>query len=142
MESPATRRGFPHLISHALAVVLTLLVLLTTLAGPRRLLLLLLTGLLLSASLLPALLLTTLLLLTRLLVWILIHRSFLFNVGLKYCLDRSRPMAETMRVGCIRSGSRTRSTLKKMCSELAGGATSCPLAIERNRRWDAICCCG
>ena len=74
--------------------MLTLLVLLTALAGPRRLLLLLLTGLRLSAALLSAaLLLTTLLLLTGLLVWILIHRTFLSNIGLKYDRDRLRPMA-------------------------------------------------
>jgi len=142
MKSPSARRGFPDLINHILAAVLTLLVLLTALAGPRRLLLLLLTGLLLSAALLTALLLATLLLLTGLLVWILIHRSILSNVGLKYHLDRPRPIAKTMRGGCIRSRSRTRSTLKKMCSERLGGAASFPLAIGRNRRWDAICCCG
>jgi len=71
--------------------VLTLLVLLTALPRPRRLLLLLLTGLLLSAALLSALLLTTLLLLTGLLVWILIHRTFLSNFGLKYHRDRLHP---------------------------------------------------
>ncbi len=75
-----------------------MLTLLTALAGPRRLLLLLLTRLLLSATLLLAtlllatLLLAALLLLTRLLVWILIHRTFLSNVGSKRHLDRSRPM--------------------------------------------------
>ena len=71
-----------------------MLALLTALAWPWRLLLLLLTGLLLSAALLLAtLLLTTLLLLAGLLVWILIHRTFLFNIGSKRHLDRSRPMA-------------------------------------------------
>ena len=72
--------------------MLTLLVLLTALPRPRRLLLLLLTGLLLSAALLSALLLTTLLLLTGLLVWILIHRTFLSNFGLKYHRDRLHSM--------------------------------------------------
>ncbi len=71
-----------------------MLALLTTLAGPRRLLLLLLTGLLLAAALLlTTLLLATLLLLARLLVRILIHCTFLSNVGSKRHLDRSRPMA-------------------------------------------------
>ncbi len=70
-----------------------MLALLTALAGPRRLLLLLLTGLLLAAALLlTALLLTTLLLLARLLVRILIHCTFLSNVGSKRRLDRLRPM--------------------------------------------------
>jgi hypothetical protein len=59
------------------------LVLLTTLVAA----LLLLTGLLLSAALLATLLATlllaTLLLLAGLLVWILIHFTFLSNVGLK-----------------------------------------------------------
>jgi hypothetical protein len=71
-ENPTARWGFP-VINFGLAALLTLL---TALAGPRRLLLLLLAGLLLSAALLLAtLLLTTLLLLARLLVWILIHRT-------------------------------------------------------------------
>ena len=56
-----------------------LLVLLTTLLAA----LLLLTGLLLPAALLATLLLATLLLLAGLLVWILIHFTFLSNVGLK-----------------------------------------------------------
>lgn len=55
------------------------MVLLTTLVAA----LLLLTGLLLSAALLATLLLATLLLLAGLLVWILIHFTFLSNVGLK-----------------------------------------------------------
>ena len=60
------------------------MVLLTTLVAA----LLLLTGLLLSAALLATLLLATLLLATLLLlagllVWILIHFTFLSNVGLK-----------------------------------------------------------
>ena len=53
-----------------------LLVLLTTLVAA-------LTGLLLPAALLATLLLATLLLLAGLLVWILIHFTFLSNVGLK-----------------------------------------------------------
>jgi hypothetical protein len=66
--------GLSDHITLGLAVVLTLLVLLTALAWPRRLLLLLLTRFLLAAALLlSALLLTTLLLLAMLLVWILIH---------------------------------------------------------------------
>jgi hypothetical protein len=87
--------GLSHQITFWLAVLLTLLVLLTALAGPRRLLLLLLAGLLLSAALLLAtLLLAALLLLTGFLVWILIHCTFLSNIGLKRHLDRSRPMAK------------------------------------------------
>jgi hypothetical protein len=88
--------------------------LLTTLA---RLLLLLLSGLLLSALLLLAtLLLATLLLLTGLLVLILIHRNFLSNVDLK--------RQEIMRGVRIRSRSRLRSTLMKMCAELARSSAS------------------
>jgi hypothetical protein len=83
--------GLSHHINFGLAALLALL---TALAWPWRLLLLLLTGLLLSAALLLAtLLLTTLLLLAGLLVWILIHRTFLSNIGSKRHLDRSRPMA-------------------------------------------------
>ena len=87
--------GLSHHINFGLTALLTLLTtLLAALAGPRRLLLLLLTRLLLAAALLlSALLLTTLLLLTRLLVWILIHLTFLSNIGSKRHLDRSRPMA-------------------------------------------------
>ena len=92
-ENPAAGRGFHGFINRALAAVLTLLILLTALAGATWLLLLLLTGLLLSAllsaALLSALLLTTLLLLAGLLVWILIHRSFLSNIGLKYSIARA-----------------------------------------------------
>ncbi len=88
-DNPAARRGFHDFINCALAAVLTLLVLLTALAGTTRLLLLLLAGLLLSAALLSALLLTTLLLLAGLLVWILIHRSFLSNIGLKFSIARA-----------------------------------------------------
>jgi hypothetical protein len=63
---------------------------LTALPG---LLLLLLTRLLLAALLLTALLLATLLLLAGLLVWILIHFTFLSNVGSERHIVRSRPMA-------------------------------------------------
>ncbi len=77
--------GFSHHITFGLTALLT------ALAG---LLLLLLTGLLLSATLLlTALLLATLLLLAGLLIWILVHCTFLSNVGSKRHLDRSRPMA-------------------------------------------------
>ena len=94
-RKPHREVGLSHQITFGLAVVLTLLVLLTTLAGPRRLLLLLLAGLLLSAALLLAtLLLTALLLLAGLLVWILIHRTFLSNVDLKRHVDHSRSMAK------------------------------------------------
>ena len=75
--------------SFGLAVLLTLLTLLTALLAT----LLLLTGLLLPTLLLAALLLATLLLLAGLLVWILIHRTFLSNVGSKRHHDRLRPMA-------------------------------------------------
>jgi hypothetical protein len=89
-RKPHREVGLSHHSDDGLAVLLALL---TALAGPRRLLLLLLTGLLLPAALLlTALLLTTLLLLARLLVWILIHCSFLSNIGLERRLDRSRPM--------------------------------------------------
>lgn len=63
--------------------------------------LLLLAGLLLSAALLAALLLTTLLLLARLLVRILIHFTFLSQMGLKRHFDQSRPWRVTMRGRCI-----------------------------------------
>jgi hypothetical protein len=86
--------GLSHQTLQELAALLTLLVLLTALAWPWRLLLLLLTRFLLAALLLATLLLTTLLLLTRLLVWILIHCTFLSNIGSKRHLDRSRPMAK------------------------------------------------
>lgn len=90
MESPATRRGFPQLINRVLAA-LTLLaglllpaLLLTALLLLTRLLLAaLLSALLLATLLLATLLLLTTLLLAGLLVWILIHRSFLSNVGSK-----------------------------------------------------------
>jgi hypothetical protein len=85
--------GLSHHTSAGLAALLALLVLLTTLPRPRRLLLLLLTGLLLAATLLLTALLAALLLLTRLLVWILIHLTFLSNIGSKRHLDRSRFMA-------------------------------------------------
>jgi hypothetical protein len=93
-RKPHRTVGLSRHITLGLAVVLTLLVLLSALAWPRRLLLLLLTRFLLAAALLlSALLLTTLLLLARLLVWILIHWYFLSNVGSKRHLDRLRPMA-------------------------------------------------
>ena len=53
--------------------------------------LLLLAGLLLPAALLATLLLTTLLLLAGLLVRILVHFTFLSNIGLKRHIDRLRP---------------------------------------------------
>jgi hypothetical protein len=88
---PHREVGLSHQINRGLAVLLALL---AALAGPRRLLLLLLTRLLLAAALLlSALLLTTLLLLARLLVWILIHLTILSNVGSKRHLGRSRSMA-------------------------------------------------
>ena len=95
-RKPHREVGLSHYVNFGLAALLTLL---TTLAGPRRLLLLLLTrfllaaALLLTALLLTALLLAALLLLTRLLVWILIHLTVLSNIGSKRHLDRSRPMA-------------------------------------------------
>jgi fatty acid desaturase len=62
----------------------------------------LLAGLLLTTLLLLAgLLLTTLLLLARLLVWILIHFTFLSNIGLKRHFDQSRPWRVAMRDRCI-----------------------------------------
>jgi hypothetical protein len=70
--------------------------------------LLLLAGLLLSA----ALLLTTLLL-ARLLVRILIHFTFLFNIGLKRHFDQSRPWRVAMRGRCICSHALARSTLRQ-----------------------------
>ena len=90
-RKPHREVGLSHYVNFGLAALLTLL---TTLAGPRRLLLLLLTRFLLAAALLlTALLLAALLLLTRLLVWILIHLTFLSNIGSKRHLDCSRPMA-------------------------------------------------
>ncbi|MGB8896865.1 MAG: hypothetical protein WCD13_21540 [Pseudolabrys sp.] len=72
-------------------------VLLVLLAALMLATLLLLAGLLLSA----ALLLTTLLLLAGLLVRILIHFTFLSNIGLKRPFDQSRPWRVTMRGRCI-----------------------------------------
>ena len=94
---------FLFVSSTVLLVLLAALVLAT---------LLLLAGLLLSAALTgrrccwppsaaAALLLTTLLLLARLLVRILIHFTFLSNIGLKRHFDQSRPWRVTMRGRCI-----------------------------------------
>ena len=88
VKSLAARRGFPdRALQHASAVLLTLLVLLATLMAA----LLLLAGLLLPATLLATLLLTTLLLLAGLLVRILVHFTFLSNIGSKRLIDRLRP---------------------------------------------------
>jgi len=75
-EAPHDCAGLPNLLDE-LAVLLVLLAALLLLTGLRLAALLLLTGLLLAT-----LLLATLLLLAGLLVWILIHRSFLSNIGL------------------------------------------------------------
>jgi hypothetical protein len=97
------------------------------------LLLLLLTRFLLAAALLlSALLLTTLLLLARLLVWILIHCTSSPTLVRSAISIACAPWQWTMRGGCIRSRSRARSTLMKMCSELAGGAVSFPFAYRRS----------
>jgi hypothetical protein len=81
--------------------------------------LLLLAGLLLSAALLATLLLTALLLLARLLVWILIHCTFLSNIGEKRQKSAGAPWQETMRGNRIRSRSNPRSSLKKCVWNLA-----------------------
>jgi hypothetical protein len=121
-ENPTARWGFLiKSVTYRLAVLLTLLVLLAALAGPRRLLLLLLAGLLLSAALLlAALVLTILLLLARLLIWILIHCVLSSPTLVRSAISIARaPWQGTMRGGCIRSRSRARSILMKMCPELA-----------------------
>lgn len=142
-RKPHRTVGLSRHITFGLAVVLTLLVLLSALAWPRRLLLLLLTRFLLAAALLlSALLLTTLLLLARLLVWILIHCTSSPTLVRSAISIACAPWQWTMRGGCIRSRSRVRETLMKMCSELAGGAVSFSSAYWRSEQWDAICCCG
>jgi hypothetical protein len=80
-EKPRLAAGLFRFLFARSAVLLVLLVLLATL--------LLLAGLLLSAALLAAALLLTTLLLARLLVRILIHFTFLFNIGLKRHFDRA-----------------------------------------------------
>lgn len=90
----ARKNEKPHLTAGLFRILFVsstvLLVLLATLMLAT---LLLLAGLLLSA----ALLLTTLLLLARLLVRILIHFTFLSNIGLKRHFNQSRPWRVTMR---------------------------------------------
>ncbi|MGB8576199.1 MAG: hypothetical protein WCD56_06500 [Pseudolabrys sp.] len=76
MRNPASRRGFSDFFSPS-AVLLVLLATLLLLSAA-----LLAAALLLTTLLLTTLLLTTLLL-ARLLVRILIHFTFLFNIGLK-----------------------------------------------------------
>lgn len=95
IEKPRLAAGLFRFIFVSSTVLLVFLatLMLTTL--------LLLAGLLLSAALLTGLLLTTLLLLARLLVWILIHFTFLSNIGLKRHFDQSRPWRVTMRGRCI-----------------------------------------
>jgi hypothetical protein len=101
-EKPRLAAGLSRFLFASSAV---LLILLATLVLAT---LLLLAGLLLSAALLAGLLLTTLLLLAglllttllllaRLLVWILIHFTFLSNIGLKRHFDQSRPWRVAMR---------------------------------------------
>ncbi|HEY6858714.1 MAG TPA: hypothetical protein VI358_02895 [Pseudolabrys sp.] len=94
----ARKNEKPHLTAGLFRILFVsstvLLVLLATLMLAT---LLLLAGLLLSAALLAALLLTTLLLLARLLVRILIHFTFLSNIGLKRHFNQSRPWRVTMR---------------------------------------------
>lgn len=94
-EKPRLAAGLSRFLFASSAV---LLILLATLVLAT---LLLLAGLLLSAALLTGLLLTTLLLLARLLVWILIHFTFLSNIGLKRHFDQSRPWRVAMRDHCI-----------------------------------------
>lgn len=94
-EKPRLAAGLSRFLFASSAV---LLILLATLVLAT---LLLLAGLLLSAALLAGLLLTTLLLLARLLVWILIHFTFLSNIGLKRHFDQSRPWRVAMRDRCI-----------------------------------------
>jgi hypothetical protein len=112
-----------------LALLLLTRLLLATLLLLTRLLLaalLLLTGLLLAA------LLATLLLLARLLVWILIHRSFLSNIG--------SPRRSLVFHGRSQSAGNVfvpRFTLKYVsgtCPNLSSSPSN-----KENRRWDAIC---
>lgn len=107
MKSPPSGGALPIDV-RALAVLLTLLVLLAALL----LATLLLAWLLLAA----ALLLTALLLLAGFLVRILIHGSFFSNIGSKRHFDHSRPMA---RVNPLRLHSfpLLRSTLKQYVRE-------------------------
>ena len=97
--------------------------------------LLLATLLLLTGLRLPALLLLTTLL-TRLLVWILIHRSFLSNIGspLRSLVfhGRSQFAANAFVPGF---------TLKQ-CVWNLWPTFRVPLCNKENRRWDAICFCG
>lgn len=126
-----------------LAVLLLATLLLATLLLLTRFLLA--TLLLLTGLRLPALLLLTTLLLTtllaRLLVWILIHSSFLskfFPLQYWFATSIARfPWQESIRGQCIRS----RIHIEAMCLELVP-TFRVPLCNKENRRWDAICFCG
>jgi hypothetical protein len=106
-EKPRLAAGLFRFLFARSAVLLVLLATLLLLAG------LLLAAALLAAALLLTTLLLTTLLLARLLVRILIHFTFLFNIGLKRHFDQSRPWRVAMRGRCICSHALARSTLKQ-----------------------------
>jgi hypothetical protein len=110
------------------------LLLLTRLLLATLLLLTALTGLRLAALLLLTTLLTTLL--TRLLVWILVHRSFLSNIG-SPLRSLVFPWQESIRGSCIRSKILIEENVSGTCPNLLSS-----LLNKENRRWDATCCCG
>ena len=97
--------------------------------------LLLATLLLLTGLRLPALLLLTTLL-TRLLVWILIHRSFLSNIGspLRSLVFHGRSQ---FAANAFVPGFTLKQCVWNMCPTFR-----VPLCNKENRRWDAICFCG
>ena len=105
------------------------------LTGLRLPALLLLTGLRLPALLLlTTLLLTTLL--ARLLVWILIHSSFLSNIGspLRSLVFHGRSQ---FAANAFVPGFTLKQCVWNMCPTFR-----VPLCNKENRRWDAICFCG
>lgn len=116
--------------------MLAVLLLATLLLLTRLLLatLLLLTGLRLPALLLTTLLLTTLL--ARLLVWILIHSSFLSNIGspLRSLVFHGRSQ---FAANAFVPGFTLRQCVWNLCPTIR-----VPLCNKENLRWDAICFCG
>jgi hypothetical protein len=129
--------GASELYLNECAVLMAVLLLATLLLATLLLLtrLLLTTLLLLTGLRLPALLLLTTLL-AGLLVWVLIHRSFLSNIGspLRSLVfhGRSQFAANAFVPGF---------TLKQCVWNLYP-TFRIPLYNKENRRWDAICFCG
>src|SRR5512143_2726995 len=132
MKSPPSGVALP-IDARALAVLLTLLVLLAALL----LATLLLAWLLLAA----ALLLTALLLLAGFLVRILIHGSFLF----KYWFEApfrsltSHGKSQTAEVAFVPT---TPIHMEAICPGTLSVRAEFPSCNEESRRWDAICFCG